>query len=49
MSENFVPCILIVLYVEIKVKYNFPVHIMSTYVGEQKYTVPFINLDTGCM
>jgi len=35
MPENFVPCILIVPYVEIKVKYNVPVHIMSAYAGSR--------------
>lgn len=48
MSANFVPCILIVSYVEIEVKYNVPVHIMSAYVGS-RCTVPFFNFDTGRM
>jgi len=48
MSATFVPCILIVSYVEIQVKYKVPVHIMSAYVGSRG-TVPFFNLDTGCM
>jgi hypothetical protein len=48
MFANFVPYTLIVSYIEIKVKYNVPVYIMSAYVGNRD-TVPFINLDTGCM
>jgi hypothetical protein len=48
MFTNFIPCILIVSYVEIEVKYSVPVHVVSAYVGSRD-TVPFFNLDTGCM